>query len=94
MAADAAGYAPGMAQDRRNDAHDDPLLEVAEPDLAEQVATRAEPLPEEVAAGDDGDRRDEAAEILRDSEERVAEAAAGVAPRDAADENRRSDETV
>jgi hypothetical protein len=38
--------------------------------------------------------RDEAAEILRDSEERVAQAAAGEAPRDAADENRRSDEGV
>ena len=62
--------------------------------LDELAATRAEPLPEEVAAGDDGDRRAAAAEILRDSEERVAEATAGVAPRDAADENRRSDETV
>ena len=78
-----------MAQDRRNDAHDGPRL-----DLDEQVATRAEPLPEEAAAGDVGDRRAEAAEILRDSEERVAEAAAGDAPRDAADENRQSDETV
>ena len=78
-----------MAQDRRNDAHDGPRL-----DLDEQVATRAEPLPEEVAAGDVGDRRAEAAEILRDSEQRVAEAAAGVAPRDAADENRRSEETA
>ena len=64
------------------------------PDLDEQVATRAEPLPEEVAAGDVGDRHDEAAEILRDSEERVAEVAGGEAPRDAADENRRSEETV
>lgn len=60
----------------------------------EQAAGRAEPLPEEVAAGDDGDRRDEAAEILRDSEERVAAATAGVAPGDAAEENRRSDEGV
>ena len=64
------------------------------PDLDEQVATRTEPLPEEVAAGDGGDRRDEAAEILRDSEERVAEAVAGDAPGDAADENRPSDEGV
>jgi hypothetical protein len=64
------------------------------PDLDRQVGTRAEPLPEEVSAGDDGDRRAEAAEILRDSEERVAEAAGGEAPRDAADENRRSEETV
>ena len=94
MAADPAGYAPGMAQDRRNDAHGDPLQEVAAPDLGEQAAALAEPLPEEVAAGDDGARRDEAAEILRDSEERVAEAVAGTAPRDAADENRRSEETV
>jgi hypothetical protein len=62
--------------------------------LGEQVGTRAEPLPEEVAAGDDGDRRDEAAEILRDSEERVAAAVAGDAPGDAAEENRRSDEGV
>jgi hypothetical protein len=60
----------------------------------DQVAGRAEPLPEEVAAGDDGDRRDEAAEILRDSEERVATAAAGAAPGDAADEHRGSDEGV
>ena len=62
--------------------------------LAEQVATRAVPLPEEAAAGDDGDRRAEAAAILRESEERVAEAAAGTAPRDAAHENRPSDEGV
>jgi hypothetical protein len=60
----------------------------------DQVAGRAEPLPEEVAAGDDGDRRGEAAEILRDSEERMAEAVAGAAPGDAAEENRRSDEGV
>ena len=63
-------------------------------ELDEQVATRAEPLPEEVAAGDVGDRRDEAAEILRDSEERVAEAVEGNAPGDAADEHRASDEGV
>ncbi len=63
-------------------------------ELEEQVVTRAEPLPEEAAAGDDGDRRDEAAEILRDSEERVARAAAAEAPGDAADENRESDEGV
>jgi hypothetical protein len=64
------------------------------PDLDEQVGTRAEPLPEETAAGDVGDRRAEAAEILRDSEQRVAEAAAGNAPGDAARENRRSEETL
>ena len=66
----------------------------ARPRLDEQAATRAEPLPEEVAAGDDGDRRGEAAEILRDSEERIAEATAGDAPGDAAEENRASDEGV
>jgi hypothetical protein len=62
--------------------------------LGEQVVTRAEPLPEEVAAGDDGDRRPEAAEILRESEERVAAAAAGQAPGDAANEHRESGEGV
>jgi hypothetical protein len=66
----------------------------ARPDLGEQVETRAEPLPEEAAAGDVGDRRDEAAAILRESEERVARAAAGEAPGDAADENRRSEDTA
>ncbi len=64
------------------------------PDLDDQAATRAEPLPEEVAAGDVGDRRAEAAAILRDSEERVAEAVEGTAPGDAADEHRPSDEGV
>ena len=52
------------------------------------------PLPEEVAAGDIGDRRAEAAEILRESEERIAEVFDGNAPSDAAAESRRSDETV
>ena len=89
MSAVLSGYATGMAQDRSNDAHDGPRL-----DLDEQVGTRAEPLPEEVAAGDVGDRRAEAAAILRESEERIAGAAAGAAPGDAADENRPSDETV
>lgn len=64
------------------------------PDLDDQAATRAEPLPEEVAAGDVGDRRAEAAAILRDSEERVAEAVEGIAPGDAADEHRPSGEGV
>jgi hypothetical protein len=64
------------------------------PDLGEQAATRAEPLPEEVAAGDVGDRQAEAAQILRESEERVAEAVEGNAPGDAADEHRPSDEGV
>jgi hypothetical protein len=94
MPASPAGYVAGMAQDRSDDAHDGPRIDRAGLDLDEQVATRAEPLPEEAAADDVGDRRDEAAEILRDSEERVAEAAAGVAPGDAADERRRSAETV
>ena len=62
--------------------------------LDEQIAARAKPLPEEVAAGDDGDRRSEAAEILRESEERVTGASAGEAPGDAADEHRHSDEGV
>jgi hypothetical protein len=93
MPAPQPGYAPGMAQDRRNDAHDGPPP-VRDEKLDEQVARRAEPLPEEVVAGDVGDRSAEAAEILRDSEERVAEAAAGDAPGDAADEARRSEETV
>jgi hypothetical protein len=68
--------------------------DVVRPDLDERVATRAEPLPEEVAAGDVGDRRAQAAEILRDSEERVAEAVDKNAPGDAADEHRPSDEGV
>jgi hypothetical protein len=83
------GYAAAMGQDRSDDAYGGPRL-----DLDEQVATRAEPLPEEAAAGDDGDRRDEAAEILRDSEERVAEAVAGDAPGDAAQEHRHSEDAV
>jgi len=72
-----------MAQDRDDDTTDFPI-----PDLRTQVDTRAEPLPEEASAGDDGDRHDEAAEILRDSEQRGAEAAAGERPGGAADGNR------
>ena len=52
------------------------------PDEAdEHVATRAEPLPEEraVERGDE-DRRAAAAEILHDSEQRVAEAARATRP--------------
>lgn len=56
----------------------------------DRIARRAVPLPEE-RIGQSGDRRAAAAEILRDSEERVAQAQA---PGDAADEHRRSDETV
>ena len=50
--------------------------------------------PRRSRPGDVGDRRAEAAEILRDSEERVAEAVEGNAPGDAADEHRPSDEGV
>jgi hypothetical protein len=64
-------------------------------ELSDQVETRAVPLPEEERVADDGeDRRAEAREILRDSEERVNEAAAGARPADAADENRPSEETA
>jgi hypothetical protein len=63
-------------------------------DLDDQVVTRAEPLPEELAVGDGGDRQTESAEILRESEERVADAAAGRAPGDAAQEHRASGEGV
>ena len=84
MPAGPGGYGPVM-----NTPDDGPR-----PDLDEQAATRAEPLPEEVAAGDVGDRQAEAAEILRDSEARVAEAVEGNAPGDAADEHRPSDEGV
>ena len=59
------------------------------------AATRAEPLPEERVAEHGGeDRRAEATEILRDSEQRIAEAADGVAPGDAANQNRTSEETA
>ena len=43
---------------------------------------------------DDGREPDQQAEILRDSEERIAEAVEGDAPSDAADEHRPSDEGV
>jgi uncharacterized protein YbjT (DUF2867 family) len=60
-----------------------------------RVAGRAVPLPEEQAVQREGDdRRGAAEEILRDSEQRVAEAAQADAPRDAADEHRRSEDTV
>jgi hypothetical protein len=60
----------------------------------DHVAARAEPLPEEraVERGDE-DREAAAAEILHDSEERVADAARAD-PADAADEHRRSQDTV
>jgi hypothetical protein len=64
-------------------------------ELSEQIATRAEPLPEERTAEQGGeDRRAEAAEILRDSEQRVSEAVEGDAPADAAAEHRTSEETA
>jgi len=64
-------------------------------ELSEQAVTRAEPLPEERAVERGGeDRRAEAAEILRDSEGRIAEAAEGNAPADAATERRQSEETT
>ena len=63
-------------------------------DLPDRAATRAEPLPEERAAEQGGeDRRAEAEAILRESEERVADAAAGTAPAEAAEEHRSSAET-
>jgi hypothetical protein len=66
------------------------------PEISEdRVAGRAVPLPEEqVGQADDVDRRDAAAEILRDSEQRVAEATQARAPGDAADEHRRSEDTA
>ncbi len=61
----------------------------------DRAATRAEPLPEErTAERGEEDRRAEAAQILRESEERIAEAADAAAPADAATEHRRSAETV
>lgn len=64
-------------------------------ELSDQVVSRAEPLPEERRAEHGGeDRLTAAAEILRDSETRVGEAAAADAPSDAAWENRPSEETA
>lgn len=67
-----------------------------DPDPVEtRAATRAEPLPEERAVETGGeDRVAEATAILSDSEERVAEAAEGDAPGDAADEHRTSADTA
>jgi hypothetical protein len=60
----------------------------------DHIAARAEPLPEERAVERGGeDREAAAAEILHDSEERVADAARAE-PADAADEHRRSQDTV
>jgi hypothetical protein len=64
-------------------------------DTEDRAATRAEPLPEERTAEQGGeDRQAEAEQILRESEQRVADAAGGAAPGDAAVEHRRSEETV
>lgn len=64
-------------------------------ELSDQAITRAEPLPEELAVERGGeDRRAAAAEILRDSEERVVEVVEGNAPADAATERRQSEETT
>jgi hypothetical protein len=64
-------------------------------ELSDQVTSRAVPLPEEERAEEGGeDRRAEAMEILRDSEERLAEATAGPRPADAAEENRPTEETA
>ena len=64
-------------------------------ELSDQVTTRAVPLPEEERAehGEE-DRRAEAREILRDSEQRIDEAATGPRPADAARENRPTEETA
>ncbi len=64
-------------------------------ELSDQVERRAVPLPEEERAADGGeDRRAEAREILRDSEERIDEASTGPRPADAARENRPTEETA
>jgi hypothetical protein len=74
-----SGYVPGMRPE----------------ELDDQVSGRAVPLPEEERAEQGGeDRRAEAREILRDSEERIGEAAAGDRPADAARENRPTEETA
>jgi hypothetical protein len=72
--------------------------EPAEEDVVgvDHIASRAEPpLPEEAAAEQGGeDRYSAAAEVLRDSEERVTAAAEAGAPGDAARENRTSEDTA
>ncbi len=67
---------------------------MADPD-PDRIHSRAEPLPEERAAATGGeDREAEAAEILGDSEQRIAEATAADTPGDAADEHRHSEDTA
>jgi hypothetical protein len=64
-------------------------------ELSDQIESRSVPLPEEERAADGGeDRRAEAREILRDSEQRISEAATGERPADAARENRPAEETA
>jgi hypothetical protein len=64
-------------------------------ELSDQVESRAVPLPEEERAEEGGEnRRAEAREILRDSEQRVGEASTGSRPADAAEENRATEETA
>jgi hypothetical protein len=64
-------------------------------ELSDQVESRAVPLPEEERVEEGGeDRRAEAREILRDSEQRIGEAATGPRPADAARENRPAEETA
>ena len=61
----------------------------------ERAASRAGAQPEEAAGQEAGaDGRAAAEEILRDSEDRVTEAAQAEAPGDVADEHRRSEETA
>jgi hypothetical protein len=53
------------------------------------------PEPEEQGGrGDAADRHDAAQEILRESEQRVSDAAQSTAPGDAADEHRHSEDTL
>ncbi|GAA1381730.1 hypothetical protein GCM10009613_08300 [Pseudonocardia kongjuensis] len=63
------------------------------PDVpTDRAEARATPLPEEQGTG--APDRDGAEEILRESEERIAGAAAGDEPADDAEQRRRSEETL
>ncbi|BBF99508.1 MULTISPECIES: hypothetical protein [Pseudonocardia] len=59
---------------------------------AERAESRATPLPEEEGTG--APDRDGAEEILRESEERIAGAAAGDEPAADAEQRRRSEEAL
>jgi hypothetical protein len=64
-------------------------------EIEEKARTRAVPLPEEAAKENpDEDRHAEAATILRESEQRVTEAAEADTPADVAEEHRRSEDTA